>query len=187
MFSFWLEEGSACVRATVLAGIRLICSDENQCVPLVKPPWIHCSSEMSFQMAGDLQDSAQVFTAGCCAWEHCGMCVAPKIKGDLWVTLRVAPAEIVLGDRGPTVGQAGGWRRKVHDIKETLRNPQNIQKSWLLKIQNTIYLSQCDGLLGIAFCILCLTLYPNNDFKGVLKYCQYPLSIGKYDLWLQGS
>lgn len=112
------------------------------------------------------------------------MCVAPKIKGDLWVTLRVAPAEIVLGGRGATVGQAGGWRRKMHDIKKTLRNPQNIKKSWLLKIQNTIYLSQCDGLLELAFCILCLTPYPNNDFKGVFKYCQYPLSIGKYDFMI---
>lgn len=63
------------------------------------------------------------------------MCVAPKIKGDLWVTLRVAPAEIVLGGRGATVGQAGGWRRKMHDIKKTLRNPQNIKK--IMAFKNT--------------------------------------------------
>lgn len=39
----------------------------------------------------------------------------------------------------------------------------------------------CKVVLGLAFYILCLTLYPNNDFKGVCKYCQYPLSTGKYD------
>lgn len=96
-----------------------------------------------------IPDSDQILITGLLSLRALWGVLDAKIKGELGFTLQEALEITAMGGRGATVRLSGGWR-KTHKLKETSRDPRNIKRVWVFKMQNSIYLSRCDSLQSDA-------------------------------------